>query len=72
MKNSKEVFSYSLEEMSGIDPKVITHKLKVDPSYPPVKQKQRRFAQCETLSSKMKFKVSYKLVQLERSSILNG
>ena len=30
--------------MTGISPDVITHKLNVDPSFRPVKQKRRKFA----------------------------
>ncbi|CAH9054188.1 unnamed protein product [Cuscuta epithymum] len=30
--------------MTGIDPKIITHKLNVNPSYKPVRQRRRRFA----------------------------
>lgn len=31
--------------MSGIDPNVTVHKLQVDPSYPVIRQKRRKFAQ---------------------------
>ena len=31
--------------MSGIDPSIIVHKLNVSPSFPPVRQKKRVFAQ---------------------------
>ena len=31
--------------MSGIDPSVMVHKLNVSPSFPPVQQKKRVFAQ---------------------------
>ena len=39
----KDVFAWSHEDMTGIDPSVIVHKLKVDPAHKPVIQKHRRF-----------------------------
>ena len=39
-----EVFSWKQEDMGGIDPAVITHKLNVSPSFKLVKQKRRSFA----------------------------
>ena len=39
-----EVFAWKKEDMGGIDPKVITHKLNVAPSFKPVKRKRRSFA----------------------------
>ena len=39
-----EVFSWKQEDMGGIDPAVITHKLNVSSSFKPVKQKRRSFA----------------------------
>ena len=30
--------------MIGIDPEIAVHRLQVDPDYPPVKQKRRKFA----------------------------
>jgi hypothetical protein len=44
LKNNKDVFAWSHEDMPGIDPSVISHKLNVDPSLRPVKQKRRIFA----------------------------
>jgi hypothetical protein len=37
--------------MSGIPREVIEHKLGIDPSYKPVKQKERRYTleRCETI-----------------------
>ena len=40
-----EVFSWKREDMGGADPVVITHKLNVNPSFKPVKQKRRSSAQ---------------------------
>ena len=39
-----EVFTWKQEEMGGVDPVVITHKLNVNPSFKLVKQKRRSFA----------------------------
>ena len=39
-----EVFTWKQEDMGGVDPAVITHKLNVNPSFKPVKQKRRSFA----------------------------
>ncbi|KAJ9565054.1 hypothetical protein OSB04_001020 [Centaurea solstitialis] len=39
-----DCFAWSHEDMVGIDPDIISHKLNVDPSFKPVKQKRRKFA----------------------------
>ena len=39
-----EVFAWKQEDMGGIDPAVITHRLNVSPSFKPVKQKRRSFS----------------------------
>ena len=39
-----DVFAWSHEDMLGIDPSVITHRLNVHPSSKPVRQKKRVFA----------------------------
>ena len=39
-----DCFAWSHADMSGIDPEVVMHRLQIDPSYPPVKQKRRKFA----------------------------
>jgi len=44
LRRNKDVFSWSHEDMPGIDPSVIVHKLNVDPNYHPVKQRRRAFA----------------------------
>ena len=44
LKKNVEVFAWKQEDMGGIDPAVITHKLNVAPSFKPVKQKRRSFA----------------------------
>ncbi|VFQ80735.1 unnamed protein product [Cuscuta campestris] len=37
----KVLFAWGPEDMSGVDPKIICHRLAVDPTYKPVKQKKR-------------------------------
>ena len=43
LKQNKDVFGWKQEEMGGIDPAIITHRLSVSPSFKPVKQKRRSF-----------------------------
>ena len=38
-----EVFAWKQEDMVGINPAVITHKLNISPSFKPIKQKRRSF-----------------------------
>ena len=44
LRQNMEVFAWKQEDMGGIDPAVITHKLNVSLSFKPVKQKRRSFA----------------------------
>ena len=44
LKHNKDVFAWKQEDMGGIDPAIITHRLNVSPSFKPVKQKKRSFA----------------------------
>ena len=39
-----DVFAWSPYEVPGVNPEFIMHKLNVDPSFPPKKQKPRRSA----------------------------
>ena len=39
-----DVFAWSPYEVPGVDPEFVVHKLNVDPSFPPKKQKLRRLA----------------------------
>ena len=45
LRDNQDVFAWSHEDMPGIDPSIIVHKLNVSPSFPPVRQKKRVFAQ---------------------------
>ena len=44
LRQNKDVFAWKQADMGGIDPKVITHRLNVSPSFNPIKQKRRSFA----------------------------
>ena len=44
LRKSIDVFTWSHDDMPGIDPSVITHRLNVYPSSKPVRQKKRVFA----------------------------
>ena len=45
LKKNQDVFVWSHEDMPGIDPSVMVHRLNVLPSFPPVRQKKRVFTQ---------------------------
>ena len=44
LKENLDVFAWRHEDMLGIDPEVIQHKLNVNPERKPVQQRQRTFA----------------------------
>ena len=44
LKKNTDVFAWSHEDMPGIDPSVITHRLNVCSSFKPVRKKKRVFA----------------------------
>ena len=44
LKENQDVFTWSHEDMPGIDPSIMVHKLNVSPSFPPVWQKKQVFA----------------------------
>ena len=41
LRQNKDVFSWKQADMGGIDPVVITHRLNINPSFKPIKQKMR-------------------------------
>ena len=45
LRDNQDVFTWIHEDMPGIDPSVMVHKLNVLPSFPPIRQKKRVFAQ---------------------------
>jgi hypothetical protein len=44
LRSNMDVFAWCHEDMPGIDPLVISHRLYVDPNHRPIKQKRRNFA----------------------------
>ena len=44
LKQNKDVFVWKQEDMGGIDPAIISHRLNVSPSFKPSNQKRRSFA----------------------------
>ena len=44
LRNNRDVFAQSHEDMPRIDPSVMVHRLNVLPSFPPIQQKKRVFA----------------------------
>ena len=45
LRENQDVFTWSHEDMLGIDPSIIVHKLNVSPAFTPIRQKKRMFAQ---------------------------
>ncbi|KAL5565596.1 hypothetical protein UlMin_028760 [Ulmus minor] len=43
LREHRDVFAWSYEDMPGIDPNVIVHRLNIDPNFKPIKQKRRTF-----------------------------
>ena len=44
LRSNRGVFSWSHEDMPGINPSVMVHRLNVSPSFPPIRQKKQVFA----------------------------
>ena len=44
LRMNQDVFAWSHEDMPGIDPSVIVHRLNVNPTSLPIRQKKRVFA----------------------------
>ena len=44
LKSNRDVFAWSHEDMPGIDPSVMVHRLNVSPSFSPIRKKKRVFA----------------------------
>ena len=55
LKEYKDVFAWSNQEMPGLSPSLVTHKLKVDPNAKPVMQPPRKY--CLDVEEKIKLKV---------------
>ena len=44
LRSNRDIFALSHEDMPGIDPSIMVHRLNVSPSFPPIQQKKRVFA----------------------------
>ena len=44
LRKNKDVFAWSHRDIPGVDPEMAMHSLNIDPKFPPVRQKKRRFA----------------------------
>ncbi|KAK8935378.1 hypothetical protein KSP39_PZI013009 [Platanthera zijinensis] len=44
LRKNKDIFAWSPEDMSGIDPQIIHHSLNINPACKPIIQKKRSFA----------------------------
>ena len=44
LRGNMDVFAWSHKDMPGIAPEHTVHSLNIDPAFPPVRWKQRRFA----------------------------
>ena len=44
LRSNRDVFAWSHEDMPGIDPSVMVHRLNLSPSFPSIRQKKRVFA----------------------------
>jgi len=42
LKEFKDIFVWSYEDMPGLDPKIVQHRLPLKPEYHPIKQRLRR------------------------------
>ncbi|KAL0428136.1 UNVERIFIED_CONTAM: Pro-Pol polyprotein [Sesamum latifolium] len=43
LRKNKDIFTWTPQDLEGIDPGVITHHLNLDPTIRPIKQKKRHF-----------------------------
>ncbi|KAL0373586.1 UNVERIFIED_CONTAM: hypothetical protein Sradi_3274300 [Sesamum radiatum] len=48
LEENTKVFAWSMTDLHGISPDIITHRLSVNPEAKPVKQKKRMFGPKET------------------------
>ena len=44
LKGNRDVFAWSHEDIPGIDPSVMVHRLNISPDFPSIRQKKRVFA----------------------------
>ena len=72
LEQNMEVLAWKQEDMGGVDPAVITHRLNVNPSFKSVKQKRRSFAQKDKRRLMKRSVSSSKKRQSEKWNTLNG
>ena len=72
LRQNKDVFAWKQEDMGGVDPAIITHRLNVSPSFKPVKKKRRSFAPEGKKCSMRRSVNSFRQGQSERWSAQNG
>ena len=69
MKVYKDVFAWNYENMPGLDPQVVMHRLNIKPDIKPVKQERRDFALISWRLLKRKFRNSSHVVSYGKSNI---
>ncbi|XP_074282564.1 uncharacterized protein LOC141607106 [Silene latifolia] len=74
LKSNMDCFAWSHNDMVGIDPSVISHKLSVNPSCTPVQQKRRKFAaeRNEVINKEVDESLGKAEIKLEKSVTLSG
>ena len=45
LKENQDAFAWSHEDMPKINPSIMVHRLNLSPSFPPIRQKKRKFTQ---------------------------
>jgi len=56
LRNNKDMFAQTHSDMVGIDPRVMSHALNIDPQVTPVRQKKRQFDKVRSDALKEEFK----------------
>ena len=72
LRENQDVFAWSHEDMSGIDPSVMVHRLNVLPSFPLVYQKKRVFVKEESVCPRTRQSYSERGSQVARYRVHKG
>ena len=67
-----DVFAWNYEDMSGLNPQIVMHRLKIKPDVKPMKQQQRRFCPDIMEATKLKFINSLNVVSYGKRNIRIG
>ncbi|KAL0366928.1 UNVERIFIED_CONTAM: hypothetical protein Sradi_3582900 [Sesamum radiatum] len=43
LRKNSDVFAWTVHDLEGINPEIMTHKLNVNPTFRPIRQKKRNF-----------------------------